>query len=233
MSFHTLWYPADEPEPIQPPASHYQPLRTSSVPFRLVAFPKGAPYPLGELQHAPEPLLVDLVSGEPFHRADSIRQPVAEDFLRPNYPLPSPPVEYDSDQDQPVIEPHSYWHDMDADGHHLSRLGRADNVNVPQRATIATAKPINVVKASLTHKRSKSVRNLPSHTSHKSDITESLDTPVPTPVPAPAIDDDMFSPVMGGLHLLESVPVRKQSKMRRLKRFFSFKHHREFGRASR
>jgi hypothetical protein len=232
MSSHTHWYSADEPESTQPPASHHQPLRTSSMPFRLVAFPEGAPDPLEELKHAQEPLLVNLVSGERFHRADSIRQPVAEDFLRPNHPLPAPPIKYDSDQDLPVIEPHCYWHHVDADEHHLSRPERADNINVAQCDMIATTKPLNIIRAGPTHKHSNSVMNMPSHTSHKSDTIASLDTPVPTSVLVSAIGDDMFSPVTGGLHRLESVPVRKRSGMRRLKRFFSLKHHREFGRAS-
>jgi hypothetical protein len=233
MSSHTPWYPADEPESTQPPASYYQPPRTSSMPFRLVAFPEGASYPLERSQHAPEPFLVDLVSGERFHRTDSIRQPVAEDFLRHHHPLPAPPVEYDSDQDLPVIEPISYWHDVDADDHHLPRPERADNVTVGRRDTIATTKPLNIVKTGPAHKRSQSVMNLPSHASYKPDATAGFGTPVPTPIPAPAISDDMFSPITGGLHRLESGPVRKPTKMGRLRRFFSFKHRREFGRASR
>lgn len=204
------------------------------MPFRLIAFPEGAPYPLDESHHAPEPLhIVDLVSGERFHRVDSIRQPVAEDFLRPNHPLPAPLIEYDSDQDLPIIEPYSHWNDVLADDHHLSRPERADNVNVGRRETIATTKPLNVVKAGPTHKRPKSAINLLSHASHKSGTTAGPGTPVPTPDPAPAIGDDMFSPVTGGLHRLESAPVRKPSKRGRLKRFFSLKHRRKYGRVSR
>jgi hypothetical protein len=235
MSSHTTWYPADEPESTQPPASHHQPVSISSMSFRLIAFPDGAPYPLDHLQQTPQPLhMVDLVSGERFHRANSIRQPVAEDFLRPDCPLPAPPAEeYDSDQNLPVIEPDSYWNNVHADDYHLSWPEHSDNVNVSRRDTITTTKPLNVIKAGPAHKRSKSAINLPSQASHKSGTTAGLDIPVPTPVPAPDISDDMFSPVMGGLHRIDTAPVRKPSKMCRLKRFFSLKHRRQYGRASR
>jgi hypothetical protein len=201
------------------------------MPFRLVAFSDGAPYPLDESQHTAEPShMVDLWSGERFHRADSIRQPVAEDYLQPRRPLPPLPIEeHDSDQDLPIIEPDSYSHSVYADDHYLSQPKRADEVNLSRRDTIATTRSLSIVKTRLVHKRSKSAINLSTRTSQDFDTPESQGTPVPVA----AMGDDMFSPVLGGLHQIPSVPARRPSKMSRLKRFFSFKGRRQYGRASR
>jgi hypothetical protein len=47
------------------------------------------------------------------------------------------------------------------------------------------------------------------------------------------MDSDMFSPALGGLHRLESAPMRRPSRLGRLKRFFSYKGRREYVRAAR
>jgi hypothetical protein len=47
------------------------------------------------------------------------------------------------------------------------------------------------------------------------------------------MDFDMFSPALGGLHRLESAPMRRPSRLGRLKRFFSYKGRREYARAAR
>jgi hypothetical protein len=228
MSPHTLWYPADEPESMHAPASHDhlaypedQPSSRSKVPFRLVAFSDDAPYPLDESQPTAEPShMVDLWSGERFHRADSIRQPVAEDYLQPHRPLPPLPIkEYDSDQELPVIEPDTYLNGVHADDRYISQPERADEVNLGRRDTIATTRPMNMVKTRLVHKRSHSAINLSTRTSQEFDTPESQGTPIPVA----AMGDDMFSPVLGGLHRISSAPTRRPSKIGRLKRFFSFK----------
>jgi hypothetical protein len=208
----------------------------SNMPFRIVAFSDGAPYPLDESQNTAEPShMVNLWSGERFHRVESIRQPVAEDYLRPHRPLPPIPIEeHDSDQDLPIIEPESYWNDLHADDYPLSQPEHADEVNLGGRGTISATRCLNIVKAGPVHK---SAINLPTRASHEFHIGTLPEFGDPdaqdAPVTVAAIGDDMFSPVLGGLHRIPSAPARKSSKMDRLKRFFSFKGRRQSGRATR
>jgi hypothetical protein len=201
------------------------------MPFRLVAVSDTAPYPLDESQQTVEPPhMVDLMSGEQFHRADSIRQPIAEDFLEPHRLLPALPIEeymHDSDQNLPIIEPDSDSNAIHTGNHYMSRPERVVKVNIGRRDTIATTQPLSAVKAGPSHKRSKSAVNLPNHSSQNSEIPEGQKTPVPVA----AMGADMFSPVLGGLHRLPSAPARRPSKMKRLRWFFSFKR-RQHGRMS-
>jgi hypothetical protein len=195
-----------------------------NIPFRLIAFTGGAPYPLHETQPtAEQSRMFDLVSGDRFQNTDSIRQPIAEDFLRPQRPLPAPRVkvyeavqyfniiepieEHPEDQILPDIEPDSYFVDP-------------SRPNPSRRDTIATAQPSDFLEVVPDPKRSKSAADV-----YESAGFEQSQTP--------AICDDMFSPAPGGLHKLPTAPPRKLSRMGRIKRFFSLKHRREYGRASR
>ncbi|KAF2829487.1 hypothetical protein CC86DRAFT_190388 [Ophiobolus disseminans] len=236
MNTHTTWYPADQPDEapqqLSPPYHPSMDDRSRSMPalpFRFVAFGESTPYPDHEVQRpVPQPFMVDLLSGDQWHRGDSLRQPVAEDFLRLQHPLPPPPIEeHDSDQELPVIEPDSYFEDQPSSVQfhdvYATDLGRSH--------TVATTKPLNIVKPDVAHRRSKSTLELalvvarPSFTA-RAEYDDSLAHISPMPI-------DCFTPVMGGLQRLPSAPL-KMSKSQRLKRFFSFgRRRREYGRASR
>ena len=250
MNPHTTWYPADEPNDFmydhearqQRPSAYHeaspeeQSLSMLTLPFRFVTIAEGAPYPLHEVQQlAEQPFMVDLLSGDQWHRGGSIRQPVAEDYLRPQHPLPAPPVEeHDSDQELPVIEPDSYLDPSLSTVQQSHQPHDVGTVSLGRRDTIATTKPFNIVKPDPAHKRSKSALALPSHTARPSSLAESGRMKrEDTAVHVPSMTNDFFSPVLGGLQRLPSAPPKKESKSERLKRFFSFRRGRKYGRASR
>jgi hypothetical protein len=79
--------------------------------------------------------------------------------------------------------------------------------------------------------RSKSQLYMPSRMLHQ--VSEQNSEVCSTPQRVLPIGNDMFSPVLGGLHRLPSVPLRKESKTGGLKRFFSFRKKRQYGRSSR
>ena len=222
MTPHTTWYSADEPDDALPPPP---PPQSPILPFRFVIPGSGTPYPVHE---APEPGMVDLLSGDQWHRGGSLRQPVAEDFLRPR---PAPPVEMCDEEtgtesiepedwvnEVSATEPDSYFHDVpitnqqpDHPQSHATELDRRDPIA-----------PLSVVIPSPVPERPNTAPPRP-----ESAQSERQDTP--TRVPAMA--NDFFSPVLGGLQRLPSVP-QKQSKSERVRRFFSFRR-RKYGRASR
>ena len=166
--------------------------------------------------------MVDLLSGDQWHRGGSLRQPVAEDFLRPR---PAPPVEMCDEETgtesiEPddwvdgvsATEPDSYFKDAPVTGQQPDHL-QSHATELDRRDTFA---PLSIV-----------IPPRPESAKSESAISERRDTP--TRVPAMA--NDFFSPVLGGLQRLPSVP-QKQSKSERVRRFFSFRR-RKYGRASR
>jgi hypothetical protein len=246
MNPHTSWYPADDPAdteydfqkqgyPTSAPAPAPPEERSMSMPtlpFRFVAFGDGAPYPVHESNHTMEPakpFMVDMITGDQWHRGGSLRQPVAEDFLRTQHPLPAPPVEeHDSDQEMEIIEPDSYL--THASGVEAQEANEAQQAGPDRHSTIGTSQPLTMSKPDAGPQRSESELDTPSRTSNIPDHEHEPEV-VDTPPRIPTMGDDMFSPVLGGLQRLPSVPVRKESKMGRLKRFFSFRKKRQYGRA--
>jgi len=230
MTPHTTWYPADEPDDAPPPPP---PLHSPTLPFRFVIPGSGTPYPVHE---APEPGMVDLLSGDQWHRGGSLRQPVAEDFLRPQKALPAPPVEGRDEEievevaepddwvnEVPATEPDSYFHDVPVTSQQPSHL-QSHATELDRRDTIA---PLSVVIPSPVPERPNTAPPRPESAQSESAVSERQDTP--TRVPAMA--NDFFSPVLGGLQRLPSTP-QKESKSERVRRFFSFRR-RKYGRASR
>jgi hypothetical protein len=162
-----------------------------------------------------------------------IRQPTAEDFLRPDHPLPAPPPEvYNSDQDLPVIEPDSYLHEDFNNEHELQQ----PSASVPERyPTTASVKPHFKLELRLNNKRSQSEHIRPSHVpapTYESTISEHHTTPIRVP----AIGVDMYQPALGGLQTVSGIQ-RSNSKRDRIKRFMSglnpFHRVRKFGRQQR
>ncbi|KAH7089279.1 hypothetical protein FB567DRAFT_440157 [Paraphoma chrysanthemicola] len=203
-----------------------------TLPFRFVTFGDGAPYPVHEQLHhvdRQQPFMVDLLSGDAYDRGGVLRQPAPEDFLRQLHPLPAPLVEdHDSDQEIEIIEPDSY---LD----HAAVVKAKDTLGVEpngsrRHSTIAASKPLSMSHPDAGPQRSRSELDRPSRMLHQ-DSEQDSDVGS-TPQRVPTIGNDMFSPVLGGLHRLHSVPVRKESKMGRLKRFFSFRKKRQYGRRS-
>lgn len=247
MQSHTTGYPADEPSEsstaAQSPASprahqnrqyfvEDQSSSNSNMPFRIVAFTEGgnAPYPLHDSpQPSQQQYMVDLISGDRFQRHESIRQPDPKDYMRRYHPLPPPPVEiHEEDQDLPIIEPGIYDHleiDTTKPGAYLELDFRDHEPKRPQSAapavpgrcdSIAPVKPLTLSKPDSAHRRSKSAANIP--------VLQTEDNESPYSAnKVPSIAPDEFSPVLGGLHRLPSAPIRKPSRIRRLKRFFSGK----------
>jgi len=242
MQPHTSWYPTDDPADLldHPPVSQQYErndqertgdgsVSTPNMPFRLVAFPDGAPYPLHETYPIEQPHMIDLVSGDRFHRTESIRQPVAEDFLRPHRTFSAPPVriveadqhldiiepieEHAEDQTLPVIEPDSYFR------YFPDSSTQSPHSDMSRRDTIATTQPSNLLEVVREPKRSKSAAD--GRVAHN-----------PAQAEIPNIGADEFSSAHGGLHKLPTIPPKKVSKMTRIGRWFSGKD-RRYGRASR
>jgi hypothetical protein len=254
MNSHTSWYPADDPSQevqLQQAAQIYyqqlngqerveeQRFNVPNLPFRLVTSTGGAPYPLHEEDvTAEQSHMVDLISGERFNRTESVRQPVVEDFLHPQHsrPLPSPKIyesdqymdviepieEHEEDQHLPIIEPDSYFPTDHADTYFPSRPHTAGAVDLGRRDTIASTKPtgLHLDTRRPDPKRSKSA----------ADVLETTDSEHGE---VPAMGADMFSPALGGLHRLPSAPLKRPSRLGRIKRFFSLKGRRPYGKASR
>lgn len=241
MQPQTSWYPADDPADLldhSPVSQQYErndqertgdgSVSMLNMPFRLVAFTGGAPYPLHETYPVEQPHMIDLVSGDRFHRTESIRQPVAEDFLRPQRTFSAPPArivetdqhldiiepieEHAEDQTLPVIEPDSYFHYFPDSTH-------SPHLDMSRRATMATAQPSNLLEVVPEPKRSKSAAD--GRVAHNSEQAE-----------VPNIGADEFDPAHGGLHALPTIPQKKVSKMSRIRHWLSGKD-RRYGRVSR
>ncbi|KAH7061923.1 hypothetical protein BKA63DRAFT_429600 [Paraphoma chrysanthemicola] len=202
-------------------------------PFRFVTFGDGAPYPVHEPLHhvdQQQPFMVDLLSGDAYDRGGVLRQPATEDFLGQLPPLPAPPVEeHDSDQEMEIIE-------LDSHLDHAAGDEEEDTVEVEANcprghSTIVTWRPLSMSHPDAGPQRSKSQLYMPSRMLHQ--VSEQNSEVCSTPQRVLPIGNDMFSPVLGGLHRLPSVPLRKESKMGGLKRFFSFRKKRQYGRSSR
>lgn len=241
MNSYTTWYPADEPaESMHPqqlrpghraqshesPPEHRQ--NTSNMPFRLVAPVTNTPYPIHDSQPSTEQQhMVDLITGQRFQRTDTIRQPVAADFILSHRPLPaSPLLRHNSDQDLSVTEPDSYFPEFDADSRRHKRVQSADAAHPPRRDSLASPKPLHAVKSDPDQQRPVSVAAVQTIEADDNEVEDKA-------VPAPAMEPDMFSPALGGLNRLESAPMRRPSRLGRLKRFLSYKGRREYGRAAR
>jgi hypothetical protein len=252
MDSHTPRYAPDEPigtmnndQQRQTPAAQCF-LSMPEFPFRVVTMNESRALYSGD--HADEqPYMVDLLSGDAWQRCAPIRQPVAEDFLQPHHPLPPPPVaEYDSEQDLPVIEPASYLNEPSAIESD-SDLGdvlvneepvmsnQASSTDLSRRRTIASTKPLNIVKKPdpVHNKRSKSALAMSSHASPSPVVTLRVDGYQDAPLRIRTIGSDMFSSALGGLHRLPDIAVRKESKRDRFKRFFSIRRRWDYGRAAR
>jgi len=176
--------------------------------------------------------MVDLLSGDQWHRGGSLRQPVAEDFLRQRHPLPAPPLVEILDEEVemedikpedwvdevPATEPDSYFPDVPITNQQPDHL-QSHAPELDRRDTIA---PLSVVIPSPVPER-------PATAPPRPESAQSKRQDTPTRVPAMA--NDFFTPVLGGLQRLRSTP-QKESKSERVKRFFSFRR-RKYGRASR
>jgi hypothetical protein len=169
-----------------------------------------------------------------------LRQPTAEDFLRPDHPLPAPPPkEYDSDQDLPVIEPDSYLEESSSEEHepqHANARSQQSNVAVPKRHfTTANAKAHSKVEIRPDFQRSQSeviTSSQPPTRTNEPAISEGHSTPVRVP----SIGVDMYQPALGGLQMVSSIQ-RSKSKRDRVRRFINvlnpFHRERKFGRQQR
>ncbi|KAF1919543.1 hypothetical protein BDU57DRAFT_527539 [Ampelomyces quisqualis] len=242
MSAHTTWYPADEaaepmyPEPLRPdrradpngPMSSEHRQSMSNMPFRWVAPATDTPYPIHDSRPSKEQQhIVDLLSGQRFQRADIIRQPMAEDFLQSHRSLPAPPVRrHDSDQDLPIIEPDSYFPRVSASDRLYSRSQSAGSADLTRRERITSPKPLPAVDSDPTQQHPVSAAAIFPHEFDETEVEDCV-------APAPAMESDMFSPALGGLHRLESAPIRRPSRLGRLKRFFSAKGRHQYGRPTR
>jgi hypothetical protein len=195
------------------------------------SFLKSPPYPL----HGHEDDEQSTNSLQLYHDS-SIRQPTAEDFLRPDHPLPVPPPKvYDSDQDLPVIEPDSYlpegFDSTNFEPQSQQQVAAAPKRHHTNAVAIAPSKP----KPRQDYKRSHSELIVPSH---EPALVQEPAVPehYSAPVRVPTINSDMYQPALGGLQRLSGVQ-RKDSKRNRVKRFMSslnpFRHERKFGRQQR
>lgn len=198
------------------------------MPFRLVAPVTNTPYPIHDSRPSTEQQhMVDLITGQRFQRADTIRQPVAADFIQSHRLLPALTVRrHDSDRDLPVIESDSYFPEFDADDRRHKRVQNADAVHPRRRDSLASPKPLHAVNSDPTQQRPVFEAAVPP-------IRTDDDEVEGDPEAAPAMDSDMFSSAFGGLHGLKSAPVRRPSRLGRLKRFFSYKGRQEYACAAR
>jgi hypothetical protein len=94
------------------------------------------------------------------HHAYSVRQPTAEDFFRPQHPLPAPPIEeYDSDQDLPFLEPDSHEYFFSAPNTYRTGVQpQTSGLDFPTRhSTTANVIPHRVSGSKPAYKRSQYV----------------------------------------------------------------------------
>jgi hypothetical protein len=153
---------------------------------------------------------------------------MTEDFLRLQHPLPALPVEeHDSEQELSIIEPNSHSPGALTTDH---LAPRSHSAGAADHAT-GSIEPLNIVKADATLKHSKSIIADPTISSNASQRFATPNRQDNGPA-VPVIATDMFSSVLGGLHCLPIAPTRKPSRLGRIKRFFSLKRHRHYGRAS-
>jgi hypothetical protein len=244
MASHTPWYPKDDPPECLDTehSSTSQDLRpyrqtptrerpgVSSQPFRFVTYTDDAPYPLHEsAHHANQPGMIDLISGDVYRRVGSIRQPLAEDFLRPEYPLLAPPAKgHDSDQESSTVELASCSPAAPASEHLAPRsLSAGAVVHTP-----ASTRPLCIVQAAPALRHSQSMVAIPSDSRNALQGSATPDRRDKGSA-VPVIATDTFSSALGGLHRLPTAPTRKPSKLDRIKRFFSLRRHRQYGRVSR
>jgi hypothetical protein len=192
-----------------------------------------APYPMHDQD-------VATYSGDGAHRAysDSIRQPIAEDFLRPQHPLPPPPIEeYESDQDLPIIEPdsHEYFFSAPKPSRGGIQSYTPDSGTPTRRSTTANVKSHRIFGLAPAHKRSQSVLIRPSHALYLANAQSAPELQI-TPVRVNTMSSDMYQPALGGLQRISGIQ-RKVSKRDCVKRFIKgmnpFRRQREFGRACR
>jgi hypothetical protein len=237
----------DQPQPLSYPyASFVNDMRTNSMPD-LNEFVgnarQAARQPRENTRLAPYPMHdqgVAAYSGHGVHSgcSDSIRQPTAEDFLRPQHPLPPPPIEeYESDQDLPIIEPDSHEYFFSAPkpsrGGIQSYTPYTDTPT--RRSTTANVKSYRIFGLAPAHTRSHSVLARPSHVLYLANAQCAPELQN-TPVRANTMSSDMYQPALGGLQRISGIQ-RKVSKRERVKRFIKgmnpFRRQREFGRAAR
>jgi hypothetical protein len=196
-----------------------------NMPVRLVTPATNTPYPIHDSQASTiQQHMVDLLSGQRFQRTDAIRQPLAADFLPSHRPLPNASVRrYDSDQDLPVTEPGSYFPKIPAGNRRYSRPQSFGAAYFTQRESVTSLRPLQGVTSDPIPPVS--AVNVPAVEAENSAVEENSE-------PAPMMNSDTFSPALGGLHRLDSAPVRRPSRFGRLKRLFSAKD-RPYGRAAR
>jgi hypothetical protein len=201
-----------------------------------------APYPVDGATE--QPFRIDQLSGDRWHRDGTIRQPVAEDFFRPQHPLPLTPVkEHDSDQDMEIIEPDSYIdqspvlgeripphpfqacfsdqdHPVSEPASYFDEVPSQGEHSVTLQDTVSTTDNDRPRSAGNTLPQASEIV-IPRPVSEREDI----------PVRVPTMGSDMFSPALGGLHRLPSTPVRKPSKRERFKCFLLCDDRSEYGHA--
>ncbi|KAF1831073.1 hypothetical protein BDW02DRAFT_70307 [Decorospora gaudefroyi] len=193
------------------------------------------PYPLHD-----QDVETDSSGGVHSSYSSPVRQPKAEDYLRPQHPLPAPPTEeYDSDQDLPVIEPDSYVHENLSNRpkmHHTEAHTHTPDALVPnRRSTVANGKPHHTVGIAPAQNRSQSVLVQPSRAPSLA-YESSASARQNTTARVHTMSSDMYQPALGGLQRISGIK-RTDSKRDRLKRFMRnmipFHRRREFGRAGR
>ncbi|KAG9194450.1 hypothetical protein G6011_04485 [Alternaria panax] len=202
---------------------------------RSQSFLRSPPYPLHDQD--PNGQLASTMHG---NSSGIIRQPTAEDFLRPDHPLPAPPPKgYDLDQDLPVIKPDSY---LPENFHNEHEPQQANSQH--QQSSVAGPKRYSTTANPLAHSR---LRTRPNYRRSQSELIPSSCVPVLSLDPTmsehhstlervPTIGVDMYQPALGGLQMVSGVQ-RSSSKRDCVRRWLSdlnpFHKERKFGRQRR
>jgi hypothetical protein len=215
-----------------------------AFPFRVVTGHEraSAPYPVDGATK--QPFMIDQLSGDRWHHGGTIRQPVAEDFIRLQHPLPLPPVEeHGLDQDPEIIEADSYIDKLSVVGeqiapHPFQACFSDQDLPVSEPASYFDEVP-SQDEHSVTLEDTASAANTDRPKSVPNTLLRALNfvDSIPasqrseSPVRIPTMGSDTFSPALGGLHRLPSTPVRRPSKRERFKRFLLCDDRREYGHA--
>lgn len=146
-------------------------------------------------------------------------QSTAEDSIRPQHPLPSPPAEeYDSDQGLQAVEPGFYLSEVPGLHHNDTQSHSIEAHHIPGLVP--------------DYRRSQTELTVPAHVPALAPET-SVSEYSSVAVRVPTIRSDMYQPALGGLHRVSGVQ-RKDTRRDRVKRFVAglnpFHRWREFGR---
>ncbi|KAF1944318.1 hypothetical protein EJ02DRAFT_420399 [Clathrospora elynae] len=195
--------------------------------------PRPPPYPVHDQDF-------DTSGMGPQHGFNSFyRQATADDFLRPQHPLPAPPVEvYDSDQELPVIETDSYLHEdqlNEPGAYNAIEFNTSNAAALGRCQSVFNAESNHMLLLAPAHQHSETVTSGGLYVSSPL-LEPMMSEPAGAVVRVQSMDSDMYQPALGGLHNISGIK-RKDSKRDRVKRFCQdmnlFRRRREFGRASR